>query len=203
MTTRTWQGSCATADQTRLVGSRIADLVEAGDLVVLSGRLGAGKTTLIQGMAAGLGARTPVTSPTFVLAREVRGGRLPLVHVDAYRLTSALELDDLDLDTDLDDAVVAVEWGEGIAEQLSVSRLEVRLSRGGGPAVAESDAAPADRPADRPADGPADRPADRPADGPVDETRLVRVSGVGPRWAGVDLGAVLAGQALAGQASAG
>jgi len=124
-----WRGRCEGPGDTRAVGAALADVLAAGDVLVLTGRLGAGKTTLVQGLARGLGVDADVTSPTFVLARELRGGRLPLIHVDAYRLGSALELDDLDLDTDLADALVAVEWGEGLAERLSPDRLEVRLDR--------------------------------------------------------------------------
>lgn len=100
-----------------------------GDLLVLTGALGAGKTTLTQGIADGLGVRGPVTSPTFVIARvhPSLGGGPDLVHVDAYRLGSALELDDLDLDADLGSSVTVVEWGAGLAEQLSDARLEITL----------------------------------------------------------------------------
>ena len=126
----------ATAD-TEALGERLAAGLRAGDLVVLAGPLGAGKTALVRGLARGLGVAGPVTSPTFVIAREHRplpeGGGVPLVHVDAYRLGTAgdvvAELDDLDLDTDLDGAVVAVEWGEGVAERLSARHLLVRLDR--------------------------------------------------------------------------
>ena len=121
---------------TRALGARLAGGLRAGDLVVLSGPLGAGKTALAQGLGAGLGVTGPVTSPTFVLAR-VHRGPLPMVHVDAYRLresgAGALELDDLDLDADLPRSVVVVEWGEGLVEGLSDSRLEVLLSRPAGP----------------------------------------------------------------------
>ena len=130
MTTLLWRGSCTGAEDTRSVGDSLAAVVRAGDVLVLTGPLGAGKTTLIQGLARGLGSTEPVTSPTFVLARELRDGRLPLIHVDAYRLGSGWELDDLDLDTDLADSVVAVEWGEGVAERLAADRLEVSLDRG-------------------------------------------------------------------------
>ena len=119
-------------EQTQELGRRLAADLRAGDLVLLSGPLGAGKTALTQGIGAGLGVRGAVTSPTFVLAR-VHPGPLPLVHVDAYRLresgSSRLELDDLDLDASLPDSVTVVEWGEGLAEGLSDARLEVRLAR--------------------------------------------------------------------------
>jgi tRNA threonylcarbamoyladenosine biosynthesis protein TsaE len=123
---------------TEALGERLAAGLGPGDLVVLSGPLGAGKTVLVRGLARGLGVAGRVTSPTFVIAREHRplpgGAGVPLVHVDAYRLGStgadvAAELDDLDLDTDLAEAVVAVEWGEGVAERLSARHLLVRLTR--------------------------------------------------------------------------
>jgi len=121
-----------TAD-TEALGEQLAHELRAGDLLVLSGPLGAGKTALVRGLARGLGVAGPVTSPTFVIAREHRplpgGAGVPLVHVDAYRLGSGAELDDLDLDTDLADAVVAVEWGEGVAERLAARHLLVRLER--------------------------------------------------------------------------
>jgi len=118
-------------DQTQQLGARLAVELRAGDLLVLNGPLGAGKTALTQGIGAGLDVRGAVTSPTFVLAR-VHPGVLPLVHVDAYRLRDAggrLELDDLDLDASLEDSVTVVEWGEGLAEALAESRLEVHLER--------------------------------------------------------------------------
>ena len=115
-------------------GRKLGGLVRGGDLVLLSGPLGAGKTALVRGLADGLGVTGRVSSPTFVIARvhePAPGGRgVPLVHVDAYRLGGHLdELDDLDLDTDLVDAVVAVEWGEGAAERLSEDHLLIRLER--------------------------------------------------------------------------
>ena len=121
----------ATAEDTRAWGARLGRLLSAGDLVVLAGGLGAGKTTLTQGLAEGVGVRGPITSPTFVIARvhpSLVGGPA-LVHVDAYRLGGFAELDDLDLDTSLDDAVTVVEWGEGIAEGLADDRVEVHIER--------------------------------------------------------------------------
>lgn len=120
-----------TAADTQEAGRRLGDLLVAGDLVILTGDLGAGKTTFTQGLGEGLGVRGPVTSPTFVIARvhPSLGGGPDLVHVDAYRLGDAAELDDLDLDTDLDTAVTVVEWGSGLAETLSTDRLDLRLTR--------------------------------------------------------------------------
>jgi len=121
--------SLATAEDAQAFGKRLGALLHAGDVIVLTGDLGAGKTTLTQGIAEGLGVRGPITSPTFVIARvhpSVVGGPA-LVHVDAYRLGSALELDDLDLDADLDASVTIIEWGAGLAEQLSAERLGITL----------------------------------------------------------------------------
>ena len=143
-----------TADDMRALGARIGADLRAGDLLVLSGGLGAGKTTFTQGLGEGLGVRGGVTSPTFVIARvhpSVRGGP-DLVHVDAYRLGGMAELDDLDLDTALDRAVTVVEWGEGMAETLADSRLEIRISR-----------------------------ADEEVEGELDP-RQVEVVGIGTRW---------------------
>ena len=120
-----------TADDTQAVGRRIGALLRAGDLLILTGDLGAGKTTFTQGLGEGLGVRGPITSPTFVIARvhpSLSGGP-ELVHVDAYRLGDSAELDDLDLDTDLDQAVTVVEWGSGLAEALAGDRLELTLHR--------------------------------------------------------------------------
>ena len=118
-----------TADDTHELGRRVADLLEPGDLVLLTGRLGAGKTVLAQGIGAGLGVSGPVTSPTFVIARIHRGGRLTMVHVDAYRLGDVAEIDDLDLDATLEGSVTVVEWGSGLAERLADTHLEIRLER--------------------------------------------------------------------------
>jgi tRNA threonylcarbamoyladenosine biosynthesis protein TsaE len=160
----------ATADDTRALGARVAGLLRAGDLLVLSGDLGAGKTTFTQGLGAALGVRGEVTSPTFVISRvhpSLVGGPA-LVHVDAYRLGGAAELDDLDLDASLDDAVTVVEWGSGVAEGLAEDRLEIEILRPHGDAGGDtSDDA-----------------------GDDSEARSVRITGVGPRWAGVDLSAL-------------
>ncbi|GAY14980.1 tRNA (adenosine(37)-N6)-threonylcarbamoyltransferase complex ATPase subunit type 1 TsaE [Mycobacterium sp. shizuoka-1] len=126
-------------EDTIALGEQLGRQLRAGDVVVLSGPLGAGKTALTKGIAAGMDVEGPVTSPTFVLARvhrPRRPGRPELVHVDVYRLlehTGAdllAELDSLDLDADLDDAVVVVEWGEGLAERLSQNHLDITLARG-------------------------------------------------------------------------
>ncbi|MGI5161212.1 tRNA (adenosine(37)-N6)-threonylcarbamoyltransferase complex ATPase subunit type 1 TsaE [Microbispora sp. CA-102843] len=121
-----------TAEETRALGARLAALLGPGDLVVLSGPLGAGKTTLVQGIAEGLKVRGPITSPTFVIARvhpSLSDGPA-LVHADAYRLGGTLEVDDLDLDASLEESVTVVEWGEGLVEGLSEDRLEVHVERG-------------------------------------------------------------------------
>jgi tRNA threonylcarbamoyladenosine biosynthesis protein TsaE len=128
-----------TAADTIALGERLGRELRAGDVVVLSGPLGAGKTVLAKGIAQAMDVDGPVVSPTFVLARvhQARRADAPaMIHVDLYRLLDATsvdllaELDSLDLDTDLDDAVVVVEWGEGLAERLSDSHLDIRLERG-------------------------------------------------------------------------
>jgi tRNA threonylcarbamoyladenosine biosynthesis protein TsaE len=169
----------ATAARMRELGQALGYLLRAGDLVILSGGLGAGKTTLTQGIGAGLGVRGPVTSPTFVIARvhpPEGGGSAPrpaLVHADAYRLGSALELDDLDLDTDTDASVTVVEWGEGLAEGLAADRLEITITpETGADAGGWADGAPGD--------GESDEPAG-------DIPRQVRISAVGPRWEGIEM----------------
>ncbi|OEU85275.1 tRNA threonylcarbamoyladenosine biosynthesis protein TsaE [Streptomyces abyssalis] len=164
-----------TAERMREVGQRIAGLLGPGDLVLLTGELGAGKTTLARGIGAGLGVRGAVTSPTFVIARvhPPLGDGPPLVHVDAYRLGGqGLEgMDDLDLDVSLPESVVIVEWGEGRVEELSEDRLHVVIERETGAA----------------ANGGADDGGDGGAEDAQDDERTVTVTGVGERWRGVDL----------------
>ena len=133
--------SLPTAASARALGARLASVLRAGDLVILSGDLGAGKTTLTQGLGAGLQVRGDITSPTFVIARvhpSLVGGP-PLVHVDAYRLGGIEELDDLDLDTSLDSAVTVVEWGSGVAEGLADERLELTILRATGDSVTDDE----------------------------------------------------------------
>lgn len=145
----------------RALGERLAAHLQPGDVLVLTGELGAGKTTFTQGLGSGLDVRGQVTSPTFVIARvhPPLGSGPALVHVDAYRLDGQAELDDLDLDTDLDEAVTVVEWGSGLAEGLADARLEVRIAR----ATAQTEVDPEADP------------------------RLVEIDPVGRRWLGVDL----------------
>jgi tRNA threonylcarbamoyladenosine biosynthesis protein TsaE len=176
-----------TAAEMRDLGERLAGLLRAGDLVVLSGSLGAGKTTLTQGIGAGLGVRGPVTSPTFVIARQhpsLRGGP-DLVHADAYRLGSRAEVDDLDLDTDVATSVTVVEWGEGLVEDLAPSFLQIAISA----EQPSSEQSGASQP------GGGQPGADQPA-GDGDELRTVRVLGWGDRWRDA---ASAARQALAGR----
>lgn len=141
-------------EQMRELGLRLAGLLRAGDLVMLTGELGAGKTTLTRGLGEGLGVRGAVTSPTFVIARVhpslVDGP--PLVHVDAYRLSGGLDdMEDLDLDVSLPESVIVVEWGEGKVEDLTDDRLEILIHR----AVGDT----------------------------TDEVRHVTLTGLGDRWA--------------------
>ncbi len=120
----------ATDAAMRDLGRELASWLRAGDVVILTGPLGAGKTTLVQGIGEGLGVRGPVTSPTFVIARvhpPLAGSGPSLVHADAYRLGSISEVDDLDLDADVASAVTVVEWGEGLAEGLAADRLEISI----------------------------------------------------------------------------
>jgi len=123
--------------QMEALGAQLAPLLRAGDLVLLNGELGAGKTTLARGLGAALGARGAVTSPTFVLAREhPTASGVPLVHVDAYRLATWRELDDLDLD--YEHAIVVVEWGAGKLDGVSESWLSVDIERRTGGAAVNS-----------------------------------------------------------------
>ncbi|MFD6496805.1 tRNA (adenosine(37)-N6)-threonylcarbamoyltransferase complex ATPase subunit type 1 TsaE [Streptomyces sp. NPDC059944] len=148
-------------EQMQELGRTLASLLRAGDLVMLNGELGAGKTTLTRGLGEGLGVRGAVTSPTFVIARvhpSLVGGP-PLVHVDAYRLGGGLdEMEDLDLDVSLSDSVIVVEWGEGKVEELTDDRLHVVIHR----AVGDT----------------------------TDEVRHVTFTGLGERWAAADLDAL-------------
>jgi tRNA threonylcarbamoyladenosine biosynthesis protein TsaE len=152
-----------TAADMRDLGATLARLLRAGDLVVLSGDLGAGKTTLTQGIGQGMRVRGDVTSPTFVIARlhPALGQGPALVHVDAYRLGSLAEVDDLDLDASLGDCVTVVEWGTGLVEELAAGRLEITVHR--------------------PLGGGADTAGD------ADEPRTVELTGYGPRWHSVAL----------------
>ncbi|MFD8675479.1 tRNA (adenosine(37)-N6)-threonylcarbamoyltransferase complex ATPase subunit type 1 TsaE [Streptomyces seoulensis] len=148
-------------EQMRELGLRLAGLLRAGDLVMLTGELGAGKTTLTRGLGEGLGVRGAVTSPTFVIARVhpslVDGP--PLVHVDAYRLSGGLDdMEDLDLDVSLPESVIVVEWGEGKVEELTDDRLQILIHR----AVGDT----------------------------TDEVRHVTLTGLGDRWAKTDLDAL-------------
>lgn len=189
------------AAQMRGIGSRLAGLLQPGDLVVLTGPLGAGKTTLAQGIGAGLGVRGPVTSPTFVIARvhpSLRGGP-DLVHADAYRLGSRLEVDDLDLDADLEHSVTVVEWGEGLVENLAAGHLLITIGwAGGGGAVGANGLTRPGHPAVPEGAAVSEEAAvpDEAGDGGLaDEPRIVTVTGYGSRWTGVvhKLGRELAG----------
>lgn len=164
----------ADAAQMRQLGAGLATLLRPADLIVLTGPLGAGKTTLVQGIGEGLDVRGPVTSPTFVIARvhpSLCGGP-DLVHADAYRLGSRLEVDDLDLDADLDHSVTVVEWGEGLVENLAPDHLAIAIGWAG-------PAQPGTEPGTEP--GPVGGPGPD-ANGPGDEPRLVTVTGYGRRW---------------------
>ena len=172
------------ADETRALGARLAPLLRAGDLVMLSGGLGAGKTTLAQGIGAALGVRGRVSSPTFIIARvhpSLANGP-DLIHVDAYRITSLEEVDALDLESSMEESVTLVEWGEGKVEALAESRLEIAIARprgGLGAALAE-----------RAGDGGARAVTD--LAGADDGRRTITVTAFGPRWAGADLNALRA-----------
>lgn len=158
-------------------GRELAEFLQAGDLVLLSGQLGAGKTTLTQGIGAGLGVRGPITSPTFALARThpslVNGPAL--LHVDAYRLNSLNDMVDLDLEESLADCIVIVEWGEGKVDGLAEDRLLINIARRIG------------QPADLvPDTGVVDENTSD-LDEEIPDPRVVTVTAIGPRWLGVDL----------------
>ena len=138
-----------TTEEMEQLGRRIGSDLVAGDVLILTGPLGAGKTTFTRGLAEGLGVRGPVQSPTFVIARTHPSlvGRAPLVHMDAYRLGSAAELDDLDVD--VPGSVVVIEWGRGMAEELADAWWDIELERPIG-AGAGDDTAPEDLDADAP-----------------------------------------------------
>ncbi|MFE6776933.1 tRNA (adenosine(37)-N6)-threonylcarbamoyltransferase complex ATPase subunit type 1 TsaE [Streptomyces sp. NPDC057702] len=182
-----------TPDRMGDLGRHLARFLRAGDLVLLTGELGAGKTTLTRGLGAGLDVRGAVTSPTFVIARvhPSLGDGPPLVHVDAYRLGGGLdEMEDLDLDVSLPDSVVVVEWGDGKVEELSDDRLHVVIERavGADAALAATGPAPGDAP-ESPANAsdPAAGTEIEAEDAGAVDVRRVTVTGVGPRWADVDL----------------
>ena len=187
----------ADAESTRALGSRLAALLRAGDLVMLSGDLGAGKTTLAQGVGAAMGVRGRVSSPTFIIARvhPALADGPDLIHVDAYRLSSLEEVDALDLDSSMDDSVTLVEWGQDKVEALSADRLEITIARprgglvgGGAEAPGESSGAgsgSADS-ADSAGSAGSDVTDLTEADDSRRSVRSVTVTAVGPRWTGVD-----------------
>jgi tRNA threonylcarbamoyladenosine biosynthesis protein TsaE len=201
--TPVWQREfrVGSAEETQALAARLGRILRAGDLVVLSGELGAGKTTFTQGLGEGLGVRPGIISPTFVLVRShpsMNGGP-DLVHVDAYRLESEGEIDDIDLENTMDEAVTVVEWGRGRVEHLSDSWLDISLVRPTGadlvnrPAESATPAAevgggPASGPVVGTAEGAAGTQAstgvvldfEEPDDG---EPRLIRMAAYGPRWA--------------------
>ena len=171
-------------EQTQALAERLGAQLRAGDLLVLTGELGAGKTTFTQGLGRGLGVREGIISPTFVLVRRhpnapdgPRPGGPDLVHVDAYRLSSPAEVDDIDLEDTVDTAVTVVEWGTGLVEHLSDSRLEVSLERAVG--ADPLDLGDLTGPAGRAEEG---QDPDEEADDA--EPRRITLTGVGPRWAG-------------------
>jgi tRNA threonylcarbamoyladenosine biosynthesis protein TsaE len=151
-----------TSDAMRLLGERVAQLLRPGDVILAAGDLGAGKTTLTQGIGRGLGSEGRIISPTFVLSRIHPSliGRPTLMHVDAYRLSTASELDDLDLDAAVAESITVVEWGQGIAEGLADDRLEIGIWTSEADSSASGD----------------------------DSERIVTIRTIGPRWRGVELG---------------
>jgi tRNA threonylcarbamoyladenosine biosynthesis protein TsaE len=173
----------ASADDMQVLGERLARLCRPGDVVVLTGELGAGKTTLAQGIGRGLRVRGPVTSPTFVISREHPSlvGGPGLVHADAYRLGGVAELDDLDLDASLEKSVTVVEWGQGLAETLVDSWLDVRIDRLLGDGSSAGQAALA-------AAGPWRNRVPSAAElAHTQDGRVVCVRPHGPRWVGARL----------------
>ncbi|MGV8965689.1 MAG: tRNA (adenosine(37)-N6)-threonylcarbamoyltransferase complex ATPase subunit type 1 TsaE [Cellulomonas sp.] len=162
------------AAATRAYGQALAGVLRAGDLVLLSGALGAGKTTLTQGIGAGLGVRGQVASPTFIIARvhPSLGDGPALVHVDAYRLGSLDEVEALDLEASLDESVTVVEWGSGLLEGLAPDRLEIDIQRPhGGLDLAALTADAAEVEGSDPAGG----------------ARTVHIRARGARWSGVQI----------------
>ena len=186
----------ADAESTRALGGRLAVLLRAGDLVMLSGDLGAGKTTLAQGVGAAMGVRGRVSSPTFIIARvhPALADGPDLIHVDAYRLSSLEEVDALDLDSSMDDSVTLVEWGQDKVEALSADRLEITIARPRGGLVGGRAEAPGE--SSGAGSGSADS-ADSAGSAGSDVTdlteaddsrRTVTVTAIGSRWDDVDLG---------------
>ena len=170
------------AGETHALAAALGAVLEAGDLVILTGELGAGKTTFTQGLGEGLGVRAGIISPTFVLVRihpslpdGPRPGGPDLVHVDAYRLESAAEIDDIDLENTMDSTVTVVEWGRGRVEHLSDSLLDVELHRPLGAALPVASTPDG-------AEGAADGVLDFDTDDD-DEPRTIVIRGFGPRWA--------------------
>ncbi|MFD1214023.1 tRNA (adenosine(37)-N6)-threonylcarbamoyltransferase complex ATPase subunit type 1 TsaE [Arthrobacter sp. GCM10027362] len=165
--------TAGSAAGTQALAARVGAALQAGDLLVLAGELGAGKTTFTQGLGEGLGVRPGIISPTFVLVRShpsLRGGP-DLVHVDAYRLGSPAEIDDIDLENSMDAAVTVVEWGRGRVEHLSDSWLDITLVRATGEAAGAAGAGDA-----QPVIVPDFDAAEE------DEPRLIRITAYGPRW---------------------
>jgi tRNA threonylcarbamoyladenosine biosynthesis protein TsaE len=124
-----WEVVLPTAADTRGLGERLGAVLRAGDLILLGGPLGAGKTALTQGIGAGLGVTSAVVSPTFVIARVHEDGRIPLIHVDAYRMAGLGDIDDLDLDASQEESVTVVEWGAGMVERLGDAYVRIDLRR--------------------------------------------------------------------------
>ena len=191
MSAPVWERSLEvrTAAETHALAAALGAILETGDLLILTGELGAGKTTFTQGLGEGLGVRPGIISPTFVLVRihpnlpqGPRPGGPDLVHVDAYRLESAAEIDDIDLENTMDSAVTVVEWGRDRVEHLSDSRLEVELhrTRGGAAGIPAADPARGGPAWGGPAVDPGVLDFDTDDD---DEPRTVVIRGFGPRWA--------------------